>query len=119
MCTRCRERTDRNAQHEFAVKTTVRHEEPTIPIHRVDQALRCIVAIAMGDAHQVQRRLDHEHERRVRANAGGEILRHINMLAHQRTQAADAKRTQDEPEFERAKSPAQRHLPIAVVGHAA
>src|SRR6185437_4856313 len=88
-------------------------------VKSVHQLLIEFVAAVETEAHQVERRRDDELEALVLSHPGGELLRESHVLANVELQAFDPVIAQYKPEFERAKTAAQRHMPVAIVDHSA
>ena len=85
-----RERADRDPDRVPAAEHGVREEHPAVRVHRLHQGSRGVVAVAVLQAHERERRRGGEHQPRVRLHAGGELLGEPDVLAQRGPQALGA-----------------------------
>jgi hypothetical protein len=83
----------------------------------IHQFLIHFVPALVTKADQVERRGRCQFESRIVLHPNCELLRQFNVTPNVILQAFDAVVTDHEPEFQGAKSAAERNLPVAIIDH--
>src|ERR1700751_3110483 len=71
----------------------------------------------MAEENEIQWCWSREFEARIGSHPRRKLLRELHVPAHVMPQALHAVVTNNEPQLQRSKPPAQRDLPVAIVNH--
>src|SRR6266851_4276061 len=105
---------DAQAQRDPVVEPGMRQIKIAAAVERVHQALVGLVAALQSEANQIQWSRRGQFKAIVLVHPGGKLLRQPHMLAHMKLQPFNPVMTQHKPQLERAKTPSQWDLPVAI-----
>ena len=108
---------DGHTQGEFPVELRVREVHVSAGVHGLHHLFRRVVAVAVPEADQVQRRVDGELELVAVDDPLFERLGQLDMPANVVAEPLGAVVADHEPEFQGPKTTAQWHVPVTVVEH--
>src|SRR5215469_1434618 len=110
---------DAHAKDKVVVQASVGQVHRTALVYAVEDLLVDLVAAAMAEANQVQRGGGRQLEVFVGLHPRGKFLGQLNVAPDVMLQAFDSVMANHEPEFQRAESPSELDVPIAVIDHRA
>ena len=111
--------TDTEARREFSVQYSVSEIDIAGSIEPLENVAVDLVAAAMAETHQVQRRRRRQFEIRRLHHPARELLGEVHVFTDVVLQPLDAIMANDKPQLQRAKTPAEWNMPIAIIDHRA
>ncbi len=89
----------------------------TAAVEPVHQTLIALISTFVAEADEIQRHRRGQFEAVVILDPSGELLRQRDVLTDVMLQPLYPIMPDDEPQLERAETPSQRNLPVAIVDH--